>query len=408
MAEMMRKMMKRTRRALLLCLCLTLLAGAALANEVLDYCTDGYDGIGYEMTLPDGRLIFTGCYGKPGKYMDQKARILCLNPDMTVCWEYIDPAEGSCGFGNVNLMKDGTLCVLFDDSPYQTTKELKLVFFTTDGQPTGKEIPLQYNERGYVNYRILKSGLLTVWWDDTESYIGLTDWDGNTLFRWQEDEMIQFENVIEEEDGLVMIGREPGMLVNAAGKIMKADYQGNVIWETVVPFLREQNEGVTMSGIRTDDGCYMVKLAERGPGAGSPGSEWTLALVKFSSRGRILWINTEIQESLPKDCSFSDVMEYNGKYVVQYEDINRFASIGYPIGYLWFDADGNVLGTTEMSLRKEDFPRLAKKRKVEAIIGEFVPAENGLWQMIVCWDESSSHEKEMATQDDLLVRIPEL
>ena len=38
MAEMKVKMTRLVRRALLLCLCMTLLEGSALANEVVDLC----------------------------------------------------------------------------------------------------------------------------------------------------------------------------------------------------------------------------------------------------------------------------------------------------------------------------------------------------------------------------------
>ena len=120
-------MMKALKRVLLLGLCLALLAGTALANEVVDISSEGYDCFGYTYTLPDGRLLFTGCHGTPGNYMDSKARILCLNPDRTVSWEYIYPEEGSWDFGGVVLMKDGTLCVRLSNSPYQTTLEDKLV-----------------------------------------------------------------------------------------------------------------------------------------------------------------------------------------------------------------------------------------------------------------------------------------
>ena len=398
--------MKILKRLLLLCLCLAMLAGSALANETADYSTEGYDHLYYKLTLPDGRLIFTGCVAKPGNYMDSKARILCLNPDMTVSWDYIDPTEGSCGFGGAGLIKDGTLGVLFDDSPYQTTKECKLMFFTADGQPTGKEIPLDPMKE----YRILQSGLLTRDGSGrkSESYAEFADWEGKVLFRWQGSGPVAGNDLIEEEDGLVMIGREPGMLVNAAGKIMKVDWQGNTVWETVVPFLTEENEGVTMSGCRTSDGCYLARLAERGPNAGSPDAKSTEALVKFSPQGRILWISTEGLEDIASEYLFSDAVEYNGKYVIQCEDKERFASLAYPIRYLWFDTDGKALGTTELKILKEDFARLADKKKVEAITGELIPAGNGLWQSLSGWSESSNHEKEMASQDDVFLKIPEL
>ena len=71
-------------RILLLGVCMVLLTGSALANEVADISGEGYDCMYYKCTLPDGRIILTGWKGEVGNYMDSRARILCLNPDMTV------------------------------------------------------------------------------------------------------------------------------------------------------------------------------------------------------------------------------------------------------------------------------------------------------------------------------------
>ena len=127
-------------RVLLLCLCMVLLAGGALANEVVDISTDGFDCLYYECTLPDGRLIFAGDMGTVGNYADARARLLCMNPDMTVSWDYVDPEEGDCRFWHATVLKDGTIATVLDNSPYQQPMGRKLKFFTQDGQPTGKEI----------------------------------------------------------------------------------------------------------------------------------------------------------------------------------------------------------------------------------------------------------------------------
>ena len=133
-------MLRTLRRMLLLCLCIALLAGSALANEVVDISTDGYDCMYYECTLPDGRLIFAGDMGTVGNYADSRARLLCMNPDMTVSWDYVDPEEGGCRFWGAAVLKDGTIGTMLDNSPYQNSVGRKLKFFTQDGQPTGKEI----------------------------------------------------------------------------------------------------------------------------------------------------------------------------------------------------------------------------------------------------------------------------
>ena len=407
MAEMMMKMLKSMKRALLLCLCLAMLAGSALAaNEMMDISSDGYDSIGYAYTLPDGRLIFTGCHGEPGNYMDSRARILCLNPDRTVSWEYIHPAKGSWDFGGVVLMKDGTLCVRLSNTPYQQTVEEKLVFFTQDGQLTGREIPLEVKDKAdtFVRYGICDFGIYTYCFsdDDAKTYTEYADWDGNVLFRLNGRGPIAVENRIQEEDGLVMFGSEPGR--QAAAKILKMDWQGNTVWETTVPFMNEVNNGALLRyGMKTSDGGYLAMLLERPIDLSQ---KWTEALVKFSSTGRILWQKTESFDRLPASQFFS-MTEYNGKYVVQFEDKERFGSLKMPIRFLWFDGDGNELGLTELKVRKEELPRQEKSKKPQFDGGSMFAMGNELWGDFWSENDNDNHEKRMASMDCLLMRIPE-
>ena len=396
--------MKILKRLFLLCLCVALLGGSALANEAADYSVEGYDQLYYKMTLPDGRLIFTGSVGKPGKYMESKARILCLNPDGTVSWDYMDPEKGSCSFGEIALTKDGSLCALFDNSPYQTTEEIKLKFITTEGKPVGKEISQDLSQ----DYRILNAGLMIRHFasEAEESYTELVDWDGNVLFRWPGYGPIAVNDLIEEEDGLVMIGREPGMLANAAGKIMKVDWQGNTVWETVMPFQMDYNEGSVMCGIRTGDGGYVAILNETGPNAGGPGSKWLTGIVRFSPDGRILWNHTVDASTL--DYVYDVIAEYDGKYVIQCEHMDRFASLRYPMRYLWLDADGNELGITEMELSSEDLPKHAGKKNVNMLSGGLFPMNGSLWMISSWWEDNSKLENEMASADDVFLKVPEL
>ena len=403
----MDKMRKILKSMLLLCLCAVLLTGSALANEVLDISGEGYDDIGHACTLPDGRMIFSGCKGKPGNYMDSKARLLCLNPDKTVSWEYIHPAEGSWGFSGVLLMDDGTLCVRLTNDPYQTREEDKLVFFTQDGQPTGREIQLDVTEQGndYLGYGMLKSGIMTYFYaeNDEESYIECSDWDGNVRFRLNGRPIVQY-GLIEEEDGLVFMGNERS--VQGAAKIFKIDWQGNTTWENTLPFITEPNRGAIMRyGIRTSDGGYLAVVQERP--VDFTNGKWKTYLVRFSSTGRILWTNEESFDRQP-DSMYTCMEEYNGKYVLEFEDKERFNALSYPVRYLWFDADGSELGMTELYIRKEDLPRLAKSKNVTASSGSLLIMEDGLWGDFLCCSESSNHENEMASMDELLIKIPEL
>ena len=404
--------MKMIRRALLLCLCLALLAGSALANEVADISLEGFDCMYYGCTLPDGRVILSGCNGKPGNYMDHKARLVCLNPDRTVSWEYLHPQKGSDRFRSVTLLKDGSLCVYFENAPYQATEEEKLVFFTTEGQPTGKEIPLKLNEG--IDYTALASGLLERKHkgNGSEGYMSLTDWDGNLLFRMDGEAPVHTDmdrDIIEEEDGLVMLGCEStGNAFTAAAKIMKIDFRGNTVWENTLPFLMEQNEGAGLcDGIKTSDGCYLARLYERGLDAGSPGSRGMDMLVKFTAGGRVLWMSDPIDPE--QEYLLGNLAELNGRYVMQGEDINRFASLDYPIRYLWFDADGKMLGTRDMYIRREDFARLADSSRVKVYGSNAIFAVgDSLWADFSGKTDSNNHEKEMASNDDILIRVPEL
>ena len=404
----MDKMRRILKSMLLLCLCAVLLTGSALANEVLDISGEGYDDIGHACTLPDGRMIFSGCKGKPGNYMDSKARLLCLNPDKTVSWEYIHPAEGSWGFSGVLLMDDGTLCVRLINDPYQKREEDKLVFFTQDGEPTGREIRLDLTEQGndYLGYGMLRSGIMTYFYaeNDEESYIECSDWDGNIRFRLNGRGPVLQDSLIEEEDGLVFMGNEFG--AQGAAKIVKIDWQGDTVWENTVPFMTEPNRGAIMRcGIRTSDGGYLAVIQERP--VDFTNSKWKTFLVRFSSTGRVLWTNEESFDKQP-DSMYTALEEYNGKYVLQFEDKERFNALSYPVRYLWFDADGRELGMTELYIRKEDLPRLAKSKNVTAMCGSLLVMEDGLWGDFLCCSESSNHENEMASMDELLIKIPEL
>ena len=87
------------KHSLLLCLCAVLLCSCACAETIIDLgLPEGGDGMGYEATLPDGRLVFSGCNSEAGNSMNSKARLLCLNPDGTTSWDYIYPQEGCCSF----------------------------------------------------------------------------------------------------------------------------------------------------------------------------------------------------------------------------------------------------------------------------------------------------------------------
>ena len=408
--RMIKSKLRCLRRILLLCLCAVMLTGSALAEDVADISGEGFDCMYYKCTLPDGRVILTGCKGTAGNYIDSRARILCLNPDMTVSWDYIDPSEGCCSFTWTALLKDGTLGVVFENSPYQTPLEKKLVFFTLDGKPTGKEVVLT-EPGGMVN----NASASCVWQFDYPESGGLIeellDWEGKAILRYEGDDKSPFsgmEEMFEEEDGLVFAGRERGN--NGCAKILKMDFQGSMLWENVLPLTaKEAEDSSILDCIRMADGSYVALVGEFGRVAKDGVSDYAnYRLVKFSPGGRILWTNSEAFDRYPEKW-YGGLAQYNGRFVVEMADPNLGSSKNLHAEFLWMDEEGNWLGTTELNKTPKDFPRIAKEKKPYTLgVTTLIPTKEGLWALIDYEAEKSTHLKQMDTQDDYLVKVPEL
>ena len=90
------------KRILMILLSLLLLVQPALAEETINLSTEGYDDLkGDYCVLPDGRIVIAGAVGVKGNYENSRARLICLNPDGTVSWDYRDTSEGDCSFNGV-------------------------------------------------------------------------------------------------------------------------------------------------------------------------------------------------------------------------------------------------------------------------------------------------------------------
>lgn len=410
MAIMKDKITRFLRHALLLCLCMALLAGSALANDVVDISTDGYDQMHDECMLPDGRIIFAGSMGMVGNYVDSRARLVCMNPDMTVSWEYVDPEEGCCSFRSVVVLKDGTIGAVLDNSPYQNPVGKKLKFFTQDGQPTGKEIVLSDAESMSLGANASCILLISIP-EGRESYYEFIDWDGNVILSYENKQspMSGFDMMIEEEDGLVFAGAERGP--NDYARILKMDLQGKVLWETVLPILQEGAvESRLMDLVQSDDGGYLGLLHEYGPydqhGVTKVSS---YSIVKFNANGRLLWRNSTAFDGR-KDMWAGILTRYNGKLVTEIEQLHTVNYHGTePHVFLWMDEEGNSLGTTELNLKQEELPRLSGAKKLDEIGGYFlIPTKDGLWGMNLFNEDCRDHMKAQDSMDELLVKIPEL
>ena len=400
------KVIRGLRRALLLGLCLALAAGTALAAEVVSIGTEGFDSMAYQCRMPDGRVLFSGCRGKLHNYANQKARLLCLNPDMTAAWEYTAPDGGGCFFSHAGVTADGNIVTIFENSPYQSLEAIELRFYTAEGKPTGRKITLDPDYNGI--YRLLPSGLVKHSWYRVHGKLTaeyeFIDWDGNRRFQVAGGELVLAESIIEEEDGLVLLGREAESGGCPAAKIMKIDWKGKETWENTLPFMMDLNEGASLQyGMKTSDGGYAALLME----SGSSHANGKEALVKFSPSGRVLWMNTESFEERMRKNVFDYLAEYRGGYVIGFTDGESWGSLAAPLDYLWIDAEGKEIGTTELRLEKKELPRLSKGKSVALLHYDLVATESGVWQELSGYDERNSLEDEQDSQEDMLVRVPE-
>ena len=392
-------------RWLILSVCMTLICSIAMGEVITEFNGPGYDQLSYACTLPDGRMIFSGSRGEVGNYQESKARLLCLNPDKTVSWEYWDPAEGHASFGVVRCLENGTLAVFYTNSPYQRLKDRKIRYFTTEGVPLEKTVDLY---RADSMLRVVGPFCLemtVIPGDAVVYYHYFLDWEGNELFRISSKEMISAFSSFESEDGVVILGQEPTWPANA--KIMKVDLKGNIIWETVMPTQLEVTPSATLEWCRqTSDGGYIALYRETGNVSTDGVPQRWEALVRFSQDGRLLWMN---HDSFPQEENphCHGLTEYNGTYVMELSTCSDYDDIQNPRIFCWFDADGHELGRTKLLIRKEDLDVPAGADKIENYGGSFVIMPDGLWSLRDIWVEGHNHLQEMDSRDEVLFKVPE-
>ena len=395
------------KKMILLVLCLSILSSFAYSESVISFNGPGYDALGYACTLADGRMIFTGYRSVEGNYQESRARLLCLNPDKTVSWEYFDPSEGKCGYGAALVREDGRLAVVFSNSPYQTLTERKIKYFTVEGEPLENTVDI-FREDSLLNAVYPSFLQITVIPGDAEVfYRYFLDWDGNELFKIASNEEITIEKSFEAEDGVVLMGCEPTWPSNA--KIMKLDLKGNLLWETVLPTHLEHLPDASLEYCtQTSDGGYLALYFESA-GLESDGKtpERYQALVKFNRDGRMLWMNHDcFPQGEFKQCK--GLYEYDGKYVMELNTTQKSFSIDHPRVFLWFDEEGHELGQTELIINPEDLNIQADQGKIENVGGSFVTMPDGLWMLRDIMIENDNHMKEMDSRNEILFKIPEL
>ena len=384
------------KRILMILLSLLLLVQPALAEETINLSTEGYDDLkGDYCVLPDGRIVIAGAVGVKGNYENSRARLICLNPDGTVSWDYRDTSEGDCSFNGVQLLPDGVIGVIFSNSPNQETTQVEIRRFTLEGQPVGEPID------------IFSPHITTCQTTDTciefavipptaqSFYRYYIDWNGNILFRIHSDSSLSGGNdMLSAENGVLLYGTDNGY--PSPAKLMELDLYGNLLWETIVPTTLPEGDGQLINGCQTSDGGYLFWLMESAGDILSNEMLWHKALVKYDANGRHVWANHNLPEdviSMFKNHHCNDILEYGDKIVVAMGGTSYDA--GESFHYLWFSSEGEYLGKTEIPLEKR------------CIGSTLIPLNGKLYDKIQTRIEMDDRMDTQDTIDQILFVVPE-
>ena len=353
--------MKRFLAGLLIFLLLVL---PAFAEERIDLSTPGSDNL-TPYTLPDGRIIFAGSAGEKGDYQNRKARLVCLNSDGTIAWDYLHPAEGSCNFSNVHLLLDGQLGVVFKNSPDQTTVEAAIYKFSLDGEILAEPISI-FTERMLLldSTDVCITYLVASPEGQIASY-HFVDWDGKQLFQLPADSIIGggFQT-LPADDGVLLIGNETGF--SALGKLMKLDMAGNIVWSQILePSLPNANH-VNFSPVYTlRNGGFAVVLYEEVYDSSTPSASEGY-LLRFDKEGSLIW-KTSLQQSGIPEITMMDCIEYENCLVAA-EDLSFGTEQVWK--YDWFDLNtGALIKRTEQAMPDG----------ITNYRSDFVVLDSGLW-----------------------------
>lgn len=408
---MKRNLMMRIMTA---CLCAVLMIGSAAAENMIDLGGEGCDLLYLSGMLPDERILLSGTRAVSDNEEEKCARLLCLNEDRTVCWDYLDEAVNNSTIRRAQMLEDGTIGVWYFVLKDDTIVEQSLRFFTQDGKPTGKIINLMTDHDSTIlnttQSRLLISHEKEQKDGTKEYWTELIDWDGKTVARY--DGSLFPGNMLEVEDGLILFGESltKTPLVN---EVTKMDPQGNILWEKKLENPWRENDVIDIYyPVQTEDGGYLVVLSSCIARDAFGEDLYKTALAKLDGDGNLLW-SSEVEDEYSQWCYNMTVC--NGKTVMMYR---KGYTINEPWHFHWFDENGKELGVTEMTPKQEDFERLAEyteKLKGEKDINPELltlyplPMKDGLWAMAFVgvrdMVEGAVNEE---TMDEFLVKIPEL
>lgn len=366
-------------------------------------------------SLPDGRLLLVGTERiSKDIYNICKARMICLNPDRTVSWEYTGPEEYSdfLWFDQVTVLKDGTIAVKHDGS-----QKRAIQFFTPEG------VLLNEKTLGTDDSLLLmEPSFLALWkMQGEDSLIGIEDWDGNEITRIAENRMFTdgFSGLV-REDELVLFGKTRERKSHA--KIVKMDgLTDKILWETVLDYQWEDSDGIDLNTVKkTEDGGYAALVWEWKFGAKEEEDTVRPVLVKLAADGTVQWVSKDDQ---PHETIDYDLYTHNGKIAVMFDTTSADNAGGRDINIpiIWFDETGKALGTTELTVKPEYYAVLGQKmgspdsslpRSLKMNDQMAVSMPNGLWAYLsgyvgIYYADTNELDEDENSRDTILIRIPE-
>ena len=393
-------------------------------EDLVELDSEQREWLEYRCSLPDGGLILTGGMRLYGAGKETGSYVLCLNADRTVRWEYTDREKnGYTSAEEATVLADGTIAVVVWDYP----RKIAINFFTLQGKRARKKLDLT---------KQCGTGQI---YDITPSFIVQFEYLGNaadpedfryetTLYDWQGKEIARYDGLIvyggygfsvNGSEELVAFGQDN--FYNSHAVLMKINWeQGSVLWETVLDYRQPETDTAVLDDVTvTEDGGYAARVQERKPAA-DDSYEDTNYLARFDAEGRLLWIRD--MESLYRNGRLTNLFSCGGYLVMLFESgENESWSKGEPVRFLWTDPDGNKLGTTELTLRPEDF-RLTRVRQYpeeEGVhrypvlaIDRMIRMEDGLWAFATLYI-AEKHDGDDAIlypsedQEFTIIRIPE-
>lgn len=382
------------KRILSLVIVLILSALPALAEERINLGTEGCDQFFGQLTLPDGRVVFAGSAAVKGNYDDSRARLLCLNPDGSVAWEYIHPAAGRCSFGNLQLLPEGVLGVIMSNSPQQQTEGKWILKFALDGQPLGEPIDF-YTENISSCDSTSDCIVFSVIPGDAQTfYRYYMDWNGNILFRIHSNSSDSGgTTMLPSQNGILQTGCEVGYPSHA--RATKFDLYGHVMWKTVLPTHLPDGNAILENAISTEDGGCIAWLRESGGDLLSDKRQYYSALVRIDGSGSVLW-QTEVTPEMFDSRRCNALTIYQDHIVVAMP--NSTENGGDPLNYLWFDMHGKYLGKTSNCLDHGEINYGA----------DFLVLNGELWVKRDIKQNLDDLMEEMDTCDEILMRVPML